>query len=189
LDNIHATATETEDLLPHPHDSLCIYFSPSVLHFSQTIVCNGSSLSIGWIFGSLIPLPQIPICTPTKVLERLHSFYTDKNIDKFRTELDSLPSDTDPRCFDIHDLDMIMVDAIRRDDPQFSIELLHRGLHLHPDYLLEAAKSKARNILEMFLNEGLNINKPLSEGHPPMLKWTALECAEMLNRKEDVKAL
>ncbi|RHZ50754.1 hypothetical protein CDV55_102045 [Aspergillus turcosus] len=108
-------------------------------------------------------LPRIPIRTPIELLDRLHSFYADRNIEKFRNELDSLPTGTHPRCFDIHDLDTLMIDAIRRDDPQFTMELLHRGLPLDPDYVLEAAKSRARSVLEMFFNEGWDINKPISE--------------------------
>jgi len=105
-------------------------------------------------------LPQIPIRSPIEVIENLRSVYAEKHVEKFRDLLDSLHLDIP---FDIHDLDTIMVDAIRWDDTYFTMELLSHGLPLAPDYALEAAKSKAKKVLEIFFEHGWDINNPVSE--------------------------
>lgn len=112
-------------------------------------------------------LPQIPIRSPIEVIENLRSVYAEKHVEKFRDLLDSLHSDI---RFDIHDLDTIMVDAIRQDDTHFTMELLSHGLPLAPDYALEAAKSKAKKVLEIFFEKGWDINNPISEAQPPLLR-------------------
>jgi len=96
-------------------------------------------------------LPQIPIRSPIEVIENLRSVYAEKHIGKFRDILESLHSDV---RFDIHDLDTIMIDAIRQDVPQFTIELLSYRLPLAPNYAAEATKSKAKKVLEMVFEKG-----------------------------------
>jgi hypothetical protein len=81
--------------------------------------------------------------------------------------LDSLVSNDK---FDILDLDTIMMDAIRYDDAQFAEALLSHGLPLHPDYALEAAKLKAKNVLEVLFKNGWNVNKPINDAQPPILR-------------------
>ncbi|KAJ5373406.1 hypothetical protein N7517_005412 [Penicillium concentricum] len=78
--------------------------------------------------------------------------------------LDSLVSDGK---FDLLDLDTIMIDAVRYDDAQFAEALFSHGLPLHPDYALEAAKWKAKNVLEALFKNGWNVNKPISDAQPP----------------------
>jgi hypothetical protein len=93
--------------------------------------------------------------------------YAEKYIEKFRDVLDSLHSDV---RFDICDLDTIMIDAIRQDNTQFTMDLLFYRLPLAPDYALEAAKSKAKKVLKIFFEKGWDINNPTSEAQPPLLR-------------------
>ena len=62
-----------------------------------------------------------------------------------------------------------MIEAIKRDNVQFIKELLDRGLHMDTLYTLEAVNAQAKDILEVFLKNGWNINQPISELKPPLL--------------------
>lgn len=69
---------------------------------------------------------------------------------------------------------MIMLEAIRRHNIQFIQELLDRGLPMDSLYALEAIKGKGKKkkkeeALEAFLQNGWNINQPVSELKPPVL--------------------
>jgi hypothetical protein len=66
---------------------------------------------------------------------------------------------------------MIMVEAINQADVQFIKELLDHGLPMDPLYALEATSSKRKDALEVFLQNGWNINQPISEMKPPVLGW------------------
>lgn len=57
----------------------------------------------------------------------------------------------------------IMIEAINLGDVRFKKELLDRGLPMDPLYALEAAKVKGTDALELFLQNGWNINQPMSE--------------------------
>lgn len=115
-------------------------------------------------------LPPIPTCTPIQVIENLRSLYAEKNIQGFRDVLDSHSDSSYLRHFEIRDLDTVMIDAIRQDNTRFTTELLCRGLPLVPDYVLEAAKFKAKRVLELFFEKGWNINSPISQAQPPVLR-------------------
>lgn len=115
---------------------------------------------------SLSHLPSVPIRSPIEIIDNLRLVYDQKQVEIFHHMLDSLISNDK---FDIRDLDAIMIDAIRHDDAQFAEELLFHGLPLHPDYALEAAKLKAKNVLEALFKNGWNINKPISDAQPPVL--------------------
>ncbi|KAJ5453898.1 uncharacterized protein N7458_004854 [Penicillium daleae] len=95
----------------------------------------------------------------------------------FRDMLDSLASNDK---FEIHDLDTIMMDAIRNNDTQFTLELLSQGLSLLPDYALEATKWKAKNVLELFFEKGWDINKAISEAQPPLLSGSDTQQGQLL---------
>lgn len=96
-----------------------------------------------------------------------NDLYSEKRIEKFRDILNSFHLDT---RFDIRDLDAVMIDAIRQDDTLFTTELLSHGLPLAPDYALEAAKSKAKKVLEIFFEKGWDINNSISQAQPPVLR-------------------
>ncbi|KAJ5372909.1 hypothetical protein N7517_004915 [Penicillium concentricum] len=65
-----------------------------------------------------------------------------------------------------------MIDAIRQDDTLFTTELLFHGLRLSPNYAMEAAKAKAKNVLETFFEKGWDSNNPISRAQPPVL-WVS----------------
>jgi len=116
--------------------------------------------------STLSQLPSVPIRSPIEIVNNLRLVYDQKQIETFQNMLDSLVSDDK---FDILDLDTIMIDAIKHDDAQFAEALLSHGLPLHPDYALEAAKWKAKNVLEALFKNGWNVNKPISDAQPPVL--------------------
>jgi hypothetical protein len=116
---------------------------------------------------TLAQLPSVPIRSPIELIKNLRSVYAQKQVEIFRDMLDSLISNDK---FDIHDLDTIMMDAIRNNDTQFTLELLSHGLPLLPDYALEATKWKAKNFFELFFEKGWDINKPISQAQPPLLR-------------------
>lgn len=116
---------------------------------------------------ALAQLPGVPIRSPVEIITNLRSVYDQKQVEMFRDILDSLASNDK---FDIRDLDTIMIDAIRNNDTQFTVELLSHGLPLFPDYALEATKWKAKNVLELFFDKGWDINEPISEAQPPVLR-------------------
>ena len=111
-------------------------------------------------------LPNVPIRSPIEIINNLRLVYGQKQIKTFQNLLDSLVSDDK---FDKLDLDTIMIDAVRHDDAQFVEALLFHGLPLHSDCALEAAKSKAKNVLEALFKNGWNVNKPISDAQPPVL--------------------
>ncbi|RHZ55673.1 hypothetical protein CDV55_101647 [Aspergillus turcosus] len=120
--------------------------------------------------------PQIPTQTPPATLETLHTSCVSGDIQKFREILDSHSSSSEG--FDICDFYAIMIEAIKRDDAQFIKELLDRGLPMDPLYALEAVKVKGKDALKVFLQNGWDINQPMSELKPPVLGY-AVEDEEM----------
>lgn len=62
-----------------------------------------------------------------------------------------------------------MVEAIKRDRTLFVLELMRRGLRMCPYYATEAVWSKAKSCLEVFLQQGWDINEPGGPLNPPVL--------------------
>ncbi|OJJ45475.1 hypothetical protein ASPZODRAFT_17692 [Penicilliopsis zonata CBS 506.65] len=120
--------------------------------------------------------PQVPARTLPATLEQLHAFCANGDYQKFREILDLASSS--PGDFDICDFNAVMIEAIKRDDAQLIKELLDRGLPIDPLYALEAIKVKGKNALDIFLQNGWDINQPLSELKPPVLGY-AIEDEEM----------
>lgn len=110
--------------------------------------------------------PQIPTRTPPAALEKLYASCVSGDIQKFREILDSQSSSSED--FDICDLYAIMIEAIKLDDLHFIKELLGRGLPMDPLYALEAVKVNL-DALEAFLQNGWNINQPITDLKPPVL--------------------
>ncbi|KAJ6084466.1 Ankyrin repeat protein [Penicillium sp. IBT 16267x] len=103
------------------------------------------------------------------LLQELHAFCDSGDIQKFREILDS--SRSFPDGFDICDLSGIMIEATKRNSTPFIKELLRRGMPVDPLYAFEAIKVKAKDALEAFLNNGWDINQPMSELKPPLLGY------------------
>lgn len=111
--------------------------------------------------------PQIPTRTPPATLEKMHASCVSGDIQKFREILDSQKASVE--SFDICDFYAIMIEAIKRDNTQFIKELFDRGLPMDPPYALEAVKVKRTDTLKVFLQNGWDINQPMSELNPPVL--------------------
>ena len=45
---------------------------------------------------------------------------------------------------DIHDLDSVMIQAVRQDQNDVVVELLHKELSINQDYVLEAIKHRSK---------------------------------------------
>lgn len=115
-----------------------------------------------------IEYPQLPTGTPPATLKKLHDSCVSGDIQEFRQILNSQASS--PEGFDIYDFSTIMQEAIKRNNTQFVRELLNRGLPTDPLYALEAVKVKGKDTLEAFLQNGWDINQPVSELRPPILE-------------------
>ncbi|PYI31596.1 ankyrin repeat protein [Aspergillus indologenus CBS 114.80] len=113
--------------------------------------------------------PQIPTRTPPAILEKLYASCVSGDIHRFRDILDSQSSS--PEGFDICDVSAIMIEAIKLDGVQFIQELLDRGMPMDPLYALEAVKVKGKDALGVFLQNGWDINQPISELKPPILGY------------------
>ncbi|KAJ5670177.1 uncharacterized protein N7477_005540 [Penicillium maclennaniae] len=111
--------------------------------------------------------PRIPTRTPLATLERIRKIFISGDIKKFRDDLDAISS-TEGN-FDICDFHAIMVEAITRDDAQFTKELLDRGLPPDTLYVSQAVRVKAKHALGVFISSGWDINQPMSELKPPVL--------------------
>ncbi|KAJ5577909.1 ankyrin repeat protein [Penicillium hispanicum] len=114
--------------------------------------------------------PQPPTRTPPATLEKLHASCIRGDIQEFRDILDSQSSSSEG--FYICDFSTTMRETIKRNDAQFVRELLDRGLPMDPLYALEAAKVKGKDTLKAFLQNGWDINQPVSELRSPILGYT-----------------
>lgn len=87
-----------------------------------------------------------------------------------KKRLDDLIAGEGGENFRLQDLGCaFMAEAIMRDCSPFISEILYRGIPFHWSYAREAIKSKARDSLDLFLERGWEINKPLNEFDPPLL--------------------
>jgi hypothetical protein len=111
--------------------------------------------------------PQIPTRMSPTLLQKMNAFCVSGDLQKFREVLDSSCSFSDE--FDICELSGIMIEAVKRNRTQFIKELLRRGMPVDPLYAFEAIKVKAKDALEAFLDNGWDINQPISELKPPLL--------------------
>ncbi|KAJ5726497.1 uncharacterized protein N7483_007854 [Penicillium malachiteum] len=113
--------------------------------------------------------PQLPTRTPAPTLEVLHASCAGGDIQKFRDILKKQCSSS--KEFDICDFYAIMIEAIKRDQVQFIKELLDLGLPMDPLYALTAIHAKGKGALKVLLENGWNINQPMSELKPPVLGY------------------
>ena len=63
-----------------------------------------------------------------------------------------------------------MIQAVRQDQKDVVAELLQQGLPVSEYYALEAiGHRRSKEVLNMLLQHGWNINQPISELRPPAL--------------------
>ncbi|KGO74683.1 hypothetical protein PITC_082920 [Penicillium italicum] len=103
----------------------------------------------------------------------MYAFCVSGDMQKFRETLDSSRSLSDE--FDICELSGIMIEAIKRNSTLFIKELLRRGMPVDPLYAFEAIKVKAKDALEALLDNGWDINQPISELKPPLLGFAVAD--------------
>ncbi|KAJ6190245.1 Ankyrin repeat protein, partial [Penicillium mononematosum] len=111
---------------------------------------------------SLNEYPRIPTRTSKEILEKLRAFYENGNIFAFQGMLQSQLSSNRSTSFDICDLYEIMIEAIERDEIQFVKELFRHHLPMDQLYALRATEMKAKNTLQVFLDNGWDINQPIT---------------------------
>jgi hypothetical protein len=71
--------------------------------------------------------------------------------------------------FAVKELSEVMMEAIIHDKAGFASTLLFHGFPTSPSYAQEATLHKAKAALTCFINEGWDINEPVSEVQPPVL--------------------
>ncbi|CAG7937607.1 unnamed protein product [Penicillium salamii] len=120
-----------------------------------------------------VDYPQIPTRTLPATLHKLLGFCVGGEIQRFCEILDSQCSR--PEKIDKYDLSAIMIEAIKLNRLQFIRELLHRGLPMDSLYAIEAIKLKAKDAIEVFLDNGWDINQPMSELKPPVLGFAVTD--------------
>ncbi|CAG8243373.1 unnamed protein product [Penicillium salamii] len=96
--------------------------------------------------------PQIAVRTLSATFQKLHDFGR------------SCPDGID-KC----DLSAILIEAIKLNRLKFSRELLHRGLPMDSLYAIEATEVKAKDVIEVLLDNRRDIYQPKSELQPPVL--------------------
>jgi hypothetical protein len=62
------------------------------------------------------------------------------------------------------------MDTARKNNAVVANELHSHGLPLMQDNASKAAKSNAKDALEVLFEKGWNINSPTSQGQPPILR-------------------
>lgn len=150
-----------------------IYLLALALSFEQ---CCGQSAM------ETLPPPKTPppsilealeatwVRTPAEVIDSLISTCViPGNFQKFNQDLDYFSGPGFAQKFMVIDLRPVMVEAIKRDSTPFVSELLRRGLPMCPYFATEAVCSKSENCLEVFLQQGWDINEPAGPLNPPVL--------------------
>lgn len=69
----------------------------------------------------------------------------------------------------IYEFYPVMLEALRRDNAEFATELFRHGLRISSFYALEAVRLKAKKVIAALIDNGWDINEPLSEIQPPVL--------------------
>lgn len=70
---------------------------------------------------------------------------------------------------DIHDLDPVMMQAVKQDNAVAADHLLQHRLPANQGYALEATRHKCRDVFGVLLHYGWDISQPTSELRPPVL--------------------
>jgi hypothetical protein len=114
--------------------------------------------------------PEIPTRTPRATIEKARDLCIDGNLQEFREVFDLSRPHPGFQDFEIGDFYKVMVEAIKRDRADFVEELLFRGFSMNQHHALAAVKAKAKSSFEIFLKNSLNINRPVGELTPPVLR-------------------
>lgn len=110
-------------------------------------------------------LPLVPRQTSLEIIREMEAACAVRDLPRFKSIFDTWTS----LNLDIHDLDSVMIQAIRQDQKDVVAELLQQGLTMSQDYALEAIRHKSKDVLNILLQHGWDINQPTSELRPPAL--------------------
>ncbi|CAG8885948.1 unnamed protein product [Penicillium egyptiacum] len=100
----------------------------------------------------------------------------------FQEMLQSQLSSTRSTSFGIRDLYEIMIEAIGRDEIQFIKALFCHSLPMNQLHALHATEAKAKNALQIFLDNGWDINQPMGELNQFSGESQNLSASEFLKR-------
>jgi hypothetical protein len=114
--------------------------------------------------------PEIPTRTLRATIEKARALCIDGNLQELREVFDSSRPHPGSQDFEIRDFYKVMTEAIKRDRADFVEELLLRGFRINQHHALVAVKAKAKSSLEVFLRNSLDINRPVGELTPPVLR-------------------
>ena len=99
------------------------------------------------------------------LVHHIQEFGIDNDDQQLQDFLDRIFSD-DPN---VRQFSGVMSYAIRSNKPCLVEELLRRKLPMSPLYVVEAVKTRAKDILKIFFHHGWDINRPMGEMEPPVL--------------------
>ncbi|PLB54802.1 putative hspc200 [Aspergillus steynii IBT 23096] len=110
-------------------------------------------------------LPLVPCQTSPEIIQEMVAACAVGDFPRFKSTFDTWT------CLnlDIHDLDSVMIQAVRQDQKDVVAELLQQGLQVHQDYALQAIRHRSKEVLNTLLQHGWNINNPTSALRPPAL--------------------
>lgn len=132
-----------------------------------------SALSAPHVVG----LDQYPISEPEdppvspqtfQILEQLLEYCVHDDFNSFRSSLLSVFSSRPD--FNIRSLSRVMSKAINLKRTLFVEELFHHGLPMSKCFAYEAVLAGAKEILQIFLKHGWDVNQPMSPELPPVLR-------------------
>lgn len=106
--------------------------------------------------------------TPEDVLSDLSSAIASDNEEAFTSVLTSYVASD--RCQRISDLYPIMHQATEYDKPYFLSELLRNGMGFNFSHVHNAVMDKAKRCLEVFFQNGYDINQPLCDTRPSVIQ-------------------
>lgn len=118
--------------------------------------------------GSLTP--PIPTQMPVQLLQELGHSCIEGDLERFRRSLDTSFIGSDSHDSNTFHLSGVMSQAIKLGRTCFVKELLRHGLTILPAYAYEAIKTNQKDVLEVFLENGWDINQPMGPLHPPVLR-------------------
>lgn len=113
------------------------------------------------------PLPQPQRQTPDEVIDQLKDAVSANDVNAFCKQLSLLPSPYG----NIHDLSPVMYEAVRQDCAAAVRELLRYGMDMRYTFAVAAIRAKAKDSLGVFLQQGWDVNAPISETEPTVFAY------------------
>lgn len=104
---------------------------------------------------------------PDQVYDQLKAAVSADDWDAFDLLLYSGPNG----LYDIDELYLLMFEAIKENSVKIVEKLLSYGMTMRYTFVLDAIQAKAKDSLDIFLQNGWDINRPLSETEPTLLAY------------------